>query len=162
LANALTLIGNSGSKGPDRLVFEAPAFRETLAFTSTTVAAFSTLPNAVLNLLARSFLMDDLRTSEVAATLAQAFVPGRTSRAVFNMNVLALVNPLNRAPIASAELLDKSWFVGGEFDRLIDHDHLTALLDRWQVRAERRLVLPRNHLLAVTSPREILDWLEGS
>jgi len=161
LGTAVTSFPDSAIARADRLVFEAPAFGEALAWPLTTVAVLAALPDGVLNTLARGMLLDDIRTSPLAAAQGSSFLPGRASRLLLTMNVLALCNPLAQALRLAREALAKSWFVLGEFDRLVDHDRLVGLLDRWGVAAERRLVLPRNHLLALTVPREMLDWVDG-
>ena len=126
------------------------------------IATFATFPNGVLDVLARGFLMDDLRSSEFAERQCLPFVPGRTSRAVFTMNVLALVNPLSRTPRPSRAVLARSRFIAGEFDRLVDPRLLMRLLDSWDVPTTQRLLLPRNHLLSLTSARQMLEWVEST
>ncbi len=144
---------------PDRLVLEAPAYAEAIGFSTAMITAFRALPDAMLNALARSLLIDDIRANDTARTQLVTFVPGRTSRLVLTMNALALANPLSRTAPPSDELLERSWFAVAEFDRFVDHDRLLALLDRWRVPGARRLVLPRNHLLSPTSASEMVDWV---
>jgi pimeloyl-ACP methyl ester carboxylesterase len=144
---------------PERLVLEAPAYPEAIGFSTAMIAAFTALPDGMLNALARALLIDDIRANETAREQSLAFVPGRTSRLVLTMNALALANPLSRTAPLSPEMLDRCRFVVAEFDRFVDHDRLIGLLDRWRVRPERRLVLPRNHLLSLTSAREMVEWV---
>jgi alpha-beta hydrolase superfamily lysophospholipase len=146
--------------GPDQLVLEAPAFAEAIAFPPAMVAAFSALPDGMLNALARSLLIDDIRANETARRQALHFVPGRASRLVLTMNALALANPLSRTAALPADVQARCWFALGEFDRFVDYDRLAALLDEWRIARERRLVLPRNHLLSLTSAQEIVEWME--
>jgi pimeloyl-ACP methyl ester carboxylesterase len=145
---------------PERLVLEAPAYREAIGFSTAMVTALSALPEGTLNALARSLLIDDIRANETARQQGLAFIPGRASRLVLTMNALALANPLSRTVPLPPEALARCRFVVAEFDRLVDHDRLVALLDGWRVRAERRLVLPRNHLLSLTSAAQVVAWLE--
>ena len=160
LATAVaTHIGSEWS-GPDRLVFEAPAFAEAIAFSGSIVAGFSAIPSALLDRLGQAFLMDDLRSSEFALRQGSPLVPGRTSRAVFNLNVIALTHPLACTPHLSSELLEKSWFVIGAMDRLVDAERLSGLLDERRVAPGRRLVLQRNHLLSLTAASEMVEWIE--
>jgi hypothetical protein len=114
----------------------------------------------MLNQLARALLIDDIRANETARQQALVFVPGRTSRLVLTMNALALANPLSRTSAPPADLLRRCAFVVAEYDRLVDHDRLTALLDGWRVPPEHRLVLPRNHLLSLTCAPEMVRWVE--
>jgi pimeloyl-ACP methyl ester carboxylesterase len=161
LAAAAGYVGD-GWRGPDRLVFEAPAFSEAIAFSGSLIAGFSTAPATILDTLARAFLKDDIRSSDFARRQGASLVPGRTSRAVFNMNVLALTNPFSRTTQPSSSLLERSYFVLGDIDRLVDHDRLVDLLDRWGVACDHRLTLPRNHFLSLTSPKEMVDWVESA
>jgi hypothetical protein len=162
LAKAVTGWAGSRWAGPDRLVFEAPAFGEAIAFPGSIIAAFSVFPTGVLDVLARGFLMDDLRSSGFAERQSLPFVPGRTSRVVFTMNVLALVNPLSHTPRLPPPAFDRSRFIIAKFDRLVDSDSLNRLLDSWGVASDQRLVLPRNHLLSLTSPGQMMEWLDAS
>jgi alpha-beta hydrolase superfamily lysophospholipase len=146
---------------PDHVVLEAPAFAETLPFSAAMVAAFAAFPGGVLNLLARSFLLDDIRSSRFAQSQGVHFIPGRTSRLVLTMNALAHANPLSRTPAPVRAKLDRRRFVIARFDRLVEHDRLVALLDRWRVPKAHRLVLARNHLTALTASHEMLEWLDG-
>jgi hypothetical protein len=163
-ALACALVEHAGPewRGPDRVVFEAPAFAEAIAFPGSMVAAFVAAPTFVLDSLARALLLDDLESSEFARRQGLPLVPGRTSRAVFTMNVLALTHPLARTTPLPPEWLPKSWFVIGSMDRFVHAERLGRLLDAWHVDAERRLVLPRNHLLALTAAREMVGWLEAA
>jgi pimeloyl-ACP methyl ester carboxylesterase len=159
LASAIASYVSPEWPGPSRLVFEAPAFSEAIAFSGLAIAGYSAAPDGLLDMLARAFLMDDLRSSEFAERQSLPLVPGRTSRAVFTMNVLALTNPLTRTPAPGPEWLERSWFILGQHDRLVDYRALCRLLDGWRVRSDRRLVLPRNHLLSLTSAREMAEWI---
>jgi hypothetical protein len=153
--------GEAGDWGiVDRLVLEAPAFSEALAFSGVTLAALTALPDGLLNQLSEALLMDDIRSSHFAAQRILPFSPGRASRAVLTMNALALANPFNRTRPPAPQVLDRTRFVLAAFDRFVDHDRLIPLLEAWRVGADRRLVLPRNHHLSLTSPREIVEWLE--
>lgn len=147
--------------GPDRLVLEAPAFPEAIAFPASMVAAFSAAPTFVLDSLARALLLDDLQSSDFARRQGTPLVPGRTNRAVFTMNVLSITHPFARTACPSAEWLERAWFVVGTIDRLVDPDRLSRLLDEWRVAPARRLLLARNHLLSLTAAREIVRWIES-
>jgi hypothetical protein len=144
---------------PDSVVLEAPAYSEAIGFSTAMIAAFTALPDAMLNALARSLLIDDIRANDTAREQLLTFVPGRTSRLVLTMNALALANPLSRTATLPRDVLDRCRFVVAEFDRFVDHDRLIGLLDRWRVGRERRLVLARNHLLSLTSARELVRWV---
>jgi len=159
LAAGITAWHGAGSPDVHQLVFEAPSFPEAVAFSGPAIALITALPDSVAGPFARALLMDDLASSRFAAQQALPLVPGRTSRLMLNMHALALANPLSRTVPPPPDVLKRSWFVIGRFDRLVDHGRLVGLLDTWQVTAQRRLLLPRNHWLSLTCPREILAWL---
>lgn len=161
LASAVAYSGPDWA-GPDQLVFEAPAFYEAIGFSRAMVAGFAAFPDGVLNALARGLLLDDIKSSEFATCVSLPFIPGRASRLVLTMNALALVNPFSATKRLAPTFLERSWFVIGDHDRLVDHDRLIAFLDTWNVAADRRLVLLRNHFLSLTSASEMVDWIDGS
>lgn len=145
---------------PDRLVFEAPAFGECLTPFSGVIAGSSLVPDDVVDKFARILLMDDLYGNVYTQTQFSTCVPGHTSRTVFNMNVLALINPLNRFPKHTQHWLTHSRFLIGRFDRLVDAEKLVALLDSKNVPKSHRLVLLKNHLLSLSSAEEMVEWLK--
>lgn len=162
LSNALAdLAAAKQNAGVQLAVLEAPAFAESISVLGPMITPVTLMPDDLLNRVTRTLLIDDCDASETTRFLLANIVPGRCSRAIFNLNLLAILNPLNRFPKLTDSLASRLRFVIGRYDRLVEGARLQALAEKIGVPPNHILELPRNHFLALSSAPEICSWLDA-